>query len=88
MKIKVFGVSKEMKAGVSKKTQNAYRGWFVSYGYKDADTTGLKVNTLFHSEESATASNYVPKPGDICNIVYGMYGRVEALEFIKNGGEL
>ncbi len=85
MKIKILGVTKEIKSGISKKTGKPYKGYFVSYGYKRDDMDGIKAEDTFVSEEMVVASNYVPKPGDLCDLVYTRGGYIEAIKYISKG---
>ena len=85
MKVKIIGVSKESKSGVSKKSGKPYCGKFISYTYKREDMHGVKAEDLFYSDDMANASKYTPSVGDLCDIVYGRGGFIEEIKFIGKG---
>ncbi len=86
MKIKIIGITKEMKSGVSRKNQKPYSGYFISYGYRMEDVDGLKTDSFLYSADVMRESNgYIPVPGDLCDLVYGRGGFIEGMKPLGKG---
>ena len=85
MKIKVMGITKEIKSGVSKKTGKPFKGYFVSYCSKRDDINGVQAESLFLSEDMVNESKYIPQPGDLCELYYGRGGFIDSIKFISKG---
>ena len=86
MKVKIYGITKEMRKGVSKKSGRPWEGYFVSYGYKRDDVNGAQSDSFLLSTEMITSNgNYIPAPGDLCELTYGRGGYIEGIKFINKG---
>ena len=80
-----MGISKEKKSGVSKKSNKPFCGYFVSYAYKRDDIDGVQAESLFYSEDMHASSGYLPKPNDLCDLVYGRGGFIEEIKYLGKG---
>jgi len=79
MQYQVIGVRRS--AGTSKKTGKPYSGYIVFYTYKQQDVTGVASDNAFVADQ--ILNGYIPKPGDMIQLVYDRNGFLQDFNVVK-----
>lgn len=74
--MKVIGFAE--RAFTPKDAKDEIRGVTIYYTYDDKKITGMACDRVFVSENKL--GSYKPKLGDMINIVYNRYGKVDRVE--------
>lgn len=59
--------------------QQMISGYMIYLKYEDKNTTGFRFERIFLSDGKCT---YVPNLGDVVNVSYNRYGKVQSVSLI------
>ena len=80
MQVKIIGITKERRSGISKKNNKPFSGFFVVFGYHRQDMNGYETRTMLYTDDMICKNDgYVPNVGDECEAVVTFGGFVENL---------